>query len=287
MEQKFKYEITAHHRLLDLHFDEILQYRDLIFIFVKRDFKVQFKQTMLGPLWSIIQPLITTVVFTIIFGNLANLTTSDVPGAYLLPGFLFYMAGNICWNYFSMAMTTISRTFLDNRDSMGKVYYPRLASPIATIFSKLVSFGIQLCLFLLCWGYFIAKGGTSIRVTWNLLLIPVVVLQLMLLSLGIGILVSAFTTRYRDLLLIMGFIMDVWRYFCPIAYGLTLVPGKYMGLYMLNPVTLAVTTFRYAAFGFGYFSVAWYMLSWLETIIILVIGLILFNKTEKNFMDVI
>ena len=161
--ENFKTIITAEHHLLDLHLRETFQYRDLIFMFVKRDFTSVYKQTILGPLWAIIQPLLTTVVFTVIFGNLAKLTTADIPGEFAIPGFLFYMAGNICWGYFSSTLQATSNTFLINRATMSKVYYPRLVSPIATAFSKLISFGIQLVMFLVIWVIYYMKGEVSIR----------------------------------------------------------------------------------------------------------------------------
>ena len=158
----FKTTITAEHRLLDLHLRETFQYRDLIFLFVKRDFAALYKQTILDPLWAIIQPLLTTVVFTVIFGNLAKLTTADISGDFAIPGFLFYMAGSICWSYFSGTLDATSKTFLDNRATMGKVYYPRLVSPIATALSNLISFGIQLVKFLVIWLIYYIKFSTNI-----------------------------------------------------------------------------------------------------------------------------
>ena len=285
--QRFKAEITAEHKLFDLHIRETLQYRDLIFLFVKRDFTALYKQTILGPLWAIIQPLLTTVVFTIVFGNLAKLTTADIAGDYVVPGFLFYMSGNICWGYFSQTLGATSNTFLNNRATMGKVYYPRLVAPIATAFSRLVSFGIQLALFALIWLYVIIRGGTSIAVTPSLLLIPLLIIQMMILSVGLGIIISSVTTKYRDLAMLVGFGLELWRYGCPIAYGLGLVPERYLKLYMLNPVTPIITSFRYAVFGFGYFDLKYYILSWCISLVVFLIGLILFSRIERTFMDTI
>lgn len=287
MEQHFKTHISSQHNLFDLHLRETLQYRDLIFLFVKRNFTAQYKQTVLGPLWAIIQPLLTTVVFTIVFGNLAKLTTADVAGNYIIPGFLFYMASNICWGYFSSTLSATSNTFLSNRGTMGKVYYPRLVAPISTALSRLVSFGIQFALMLVVWGFYLLKGGTSIKITPWLLLIPVLILQMMILAIGFGIIISSVTTKYRDLAMLVGFGLELWRYGCPIAYGLQLVPKKYMSLYLFNPVTPILTTFRYAIFGFGYFNVLYYAVSWLISIIVFFIGLILFSRIERTFMDTI
>ena len=285
--QHFKTIISSRHRLFDLHLKETFQYRDLIFLFVKRDFTAMYKQTILGPAWAIVQPLLTTVVFTIIFGNLAHLTTADIEGDFILPGFLFYMSGNICWAYFSSTLHATSNTFLNNRATMGKVYYPRLVSPIATALSNLISFGIQFAMFLCFWLFFVIRGGTSIRVTPMLLLVPVEVLHMMVLAIGCGIIISSVTTKYRDLAMLVGFGLQLWQYGSPIAYGLRLVPEKWLGLYLLNPVTPIVTTFRYSMFGFGYFDLRYYLLSWGVSLLVFLIGLILFSRIERTFMDTI
>lgn len=285
--QHFKTIISSRHRLFDLHLKETFQYRDLIFLFVKRDFTAMYKQTILGPAWAIVQPLLTTVVFTIIFGNLAHLTTADIEGDFILPGFLFYMSGNICWAYFSSTLHATSNTFLNNRATMGKVYYPRLVSPIATALSNLISFGIQFAMFLCFWLFFVIRGGTSIRVTPMLLLVPVEVLHMMVLAIGCGIIISSVTTKYRDLAMLVGFGLQLWQYGSPIAYGLRLVPEKWLGLYLLNPVTPFVTTFRYSMFGFGYFDLRYYLLSWGVSLLVFLLGLILFSRIERTFMDTI
>ncbi len=287
MNQTFKYTINSKHKLFDLHIKETFQYRDLIMLFVKRDFTALYKQTILGPLWAIIQPLLTTVVFTIVFGNLAGLTTADVEGDFIIPGFLFYMAGNICWSYFSTTLTATSNTFLSNQATMGKVYYPRLVSPIATSISNLISFGIQFVMFLFFWCFYLIKGGTSIRITPMLLLVPLTVIQMLILSVGVGIIISSVTTKYRDLAMLVGFGLQLWQYGSPIAYGLGLIPEKVMFLYMLNPVTPIITTFRYAMFGFGYFNLVYYIISWIISLSLFFIGLILFSRIERTFMDTI
>ena len=286
-QQKFKTVLSSEHRLLDLNLKETLRYRDLIMLFVKRDFTALYKQTILGPAWAIIQPLLTTVVFTIIFGNLAHLTTADVDGDFIIPGFLFYMSGNICWHYFSTTLQATSNTFLANRATMGKVYYPRLVSPIATAFSGLISFVIQFVMFLCFWLYFVIRGGTSIQITPMLLMIPLCILQMIILSTGCGIIISSVTTKYRDLAMLVGFGLQLWQYGSPIAYGLQLIPEKWMGLYMLNPVTPIITTFRYGMFGFGYFNLTYYLIGWAVSITIFFIGLILFSRIERTFMDTI
>ena len=287
MEHSFRTHISSEHKLFDLHLKETIQYRDLIVLFVKRDFISHYKQTILGPLWAIIQPLLTTGVFTIVFGNLAKLTTADIPGDYNVPGFLFYMCGSICWGYFSSTLHVTSNTFLNNRATMGKVYYPRLVAPISAAFSNLISFCIQFLMFMIFWLYFVLRGKTEIQITPRFLILPGLVIQIMILSVGLGIIISSMTTKYRDLAMLVGFGLELWRYGCPIAYGLALVPEKYLGLYMLNPVTPILTTFRYAVFGFGFFHLGYYIISLVVTMIVFMIGLILFSRIERTFMDTI
>ena len=287
MNQTYKTTITSRHNLLDLHLQETFQYRDLIILFVKRDFTAKYKQTLLGPAWAIVQPLLTTVVFTIIFGNLARLTTSDVAGDYVLPGFLFYMSGNICWSYFSGTLSATSNTFIGNAAIMGKVYYPRLVTPIATALSNLISFAIQFAMLMVFWLFYVLQGGTSITVTPMLLLMPLCVIQMIILSTGCGIIISSVTTKYRDLAMLVGFGLQLWQYGSPIAYGLQLVPERWMGFYMLNPVTPIITTFRYAVFGFGYFSLTYYLIGWVISLMVFFVGLILFSRIERTFMDTI
>ena len=286
-EKAFKTVIKSDHKIFDLHIKETFQYRDLIFLFVKRDFTALYKQTILGPLWAIIQPLLTTVVFTIIFGNLAKLTRLDTEGDYVLPGFLFYMAGSICWNYFASTMQATSNTFLNNRQTMGKVYYPRLVSPIATAFSNLIAFGVQFVMFSVIWMIYFFKGEVSIQITPALVILPLLVLQMIILAVGFGIIVSSVTTKYRDLALLVGFGLQLWHYACPVAYGLQLVPERWLNIYMLNPMASVITTFRYAVFGFGYFDMTNFIISWLITGCVFFLGLLLFSRIERTFMDTI
>lgn len=286
-DKKYKTVITSKHKLLDLHLKEVFEYKDLIKLFVKRDFTALYKQTILGPAWAIIQPLFTTVIFTIIFGNLAKLTTADIKGDYILPSFLFYMAGNICWTYFSNTLHETSNSFISNANIMGKVYYPRLVTPISTALSQLISFGIQFAMLIAIWLFFIIKGGTSIAITPMLLLLPLTIIQMIILSVGCGIIVSSATTKYRDLRFAVGFCLQLWQYASPVAYGLSLVSNKYLFLYMLNPVAPIITTFRYSLFGFGYFNITLYLISWVITLVVFFIGVVLFSKIERTFMDTI
>ena len=293
-DKDFKTVITSKRRLFDLHIKETISYRDLIFLFVKRDFVAKYKQTILGPLWAIIQPLLTTFVFTIVFGSLARLSQKDIADAYI-PGFLFYLSGTLCWHYFSDTLFRTSNTFIENRHVMGKVYYPRLVTPIATSISNLISFGIQFAMFVVAIIVFAIIGGDSggtytLSITPNLLFLPLIVLQLMLLSSGFGIIISSLTTKYRDLAMLVGFGLQLWQYASPVAYGLTLITNAHsdlLWLYMFNPVTPIVTTFRYSMFGVGYFDLTYYLISWAITLLIAFLGLILFSRIERTFMDTV
>lgn len=288
MQQTWKTHIVPAGRGARINFKEVWEYRDLIGLFVKRDFTAKYKQTVLGPLWAVIQPLLTTVVFSIIFGSLAGLTTADVAGETVqMPSFLFYMIGTITWSYFSATVTANSNTFITNRAIMGKVYYPRIVTPIATAFANLISFAIQIVMFCVIALVYALLGQAEIRVSAYLLLFPVLVLQLVMLSTGVGIIISSLTTKYRDLAMLVGFGLHLWQYLSPIPYGLALIPEKYLGLYMLNPVTPIVTTMRLAFFGTGYFHWGYYGLSLVVTIVVFFVGLVLFNKIERTFMDTV
>lgn len=286
--QTWKKIIEPPQKKLRLNFKEIWSYRDLIGLFVKRDFVSLYKQTILGPLWAVIQPLLTTVVFSIVFGSLAKLTTSDVAGADLqMPSFLFYMIGTITWSYFATTVNATSNTFIANSSIMGKVYYPRMCSPIATSITNLISFFIQLVLFVIIATIYVIAGNADIHPSLYLLMVPLLIVQLMALSMGVGIIISALTTKYRDLKMLVSFGLSLWQYLSPIPYGLALVPEKYLWLYMLNPIAPVVTTMRYAFFGVGYFNLMYYLISIGITIIVFFVGLILFNRIERTFMDTV
>lgn len=286
--QQWKTKVGPAKKGINLNFKELWDYRDLIVLFVKRDFVSKYKQTVLGPLWAVIQPLLTTVVFSIVFGSLAGLTTSDVAGVDIeMPSFLFYMIGTIIWSYFSTTVTHTSSTFITNRAIMGKVYYPRMVSPVSTSLSNLISFLIQIVLFILIAGIYVFTGNAQMQPSWYLAMLPLLVIQLIMLSTGVGIIISALTTKYRDLTMLVGFGLQLWQYLSPIPYGLALIPEKYLGLYMLNPVTPIVTTMRYAFFGVGYFDLTSYLISVGFTVVVFFIGLILFNRIERTFMDTV
>lgn len=289
--QKFKTTITSKHKLFDLHLKETFKYRDLIWLFVKRDFTALYKQTILGPLWAVIQPLLTTFVFSFIFGSLAGLTTADVLGDFNIPSFLFYMSGTMLFTYFSTNVNKVSKIFIENRRTMGKVYYPRLVQPIATSLSNLIPLIINLFLFIIVWLVFLLTGSTDMQATLWLLFIPLIVLQLIVLSVGLGMIISAVTTKYRDLQMLVGFGLQLWQYASPIAYGLTMITKPHPELELLytciNPLTPIVTTFRLSMFGVGYFNYIPYLVGWGITLFVAFIGLMLYSKTEKNFMDTI
>lgn len=276
----YRVEILPKRGLFELNIKEIWDYRDLIFLFVKRTFVSQYKQTVLGPAWAVIQPLLTTLVFTVVFGGLAGLPTDGIPS------FLFYMCGTICWNYFSTNLTVTSTTFVSNAAIFGKVYFPRLVLPISTVITNLISFSIQLCTFLIFWMVYMLNGY-SIHPNWCVLLLPLLLIQMAMLSLGFGIIISALTTKYRDLAMLVSFGVQLWMYATPVAYSSTLIPEKWLGLYMLNPMTPIIETFRYGFLGAGTIDLKYSLISWGVTLFILCVGVILFNKVEKTFMDTV
>lgn len=279
MEQKFTTVIVPQTKLLDFHLNEVLKYRDLIFLFVRRSFVTRYKQTILGPAWALIQPLLTTFVFTFVFGRLAGLAPGEVPS------FLFFMSGNIAWGYFSGCLNSTANTFTGNAGIFGKVYFPRLVTPISTVLSQLITFGIQFFLFLIFLVIYWIKG--NVQPTLYALMLPLLLLEMAVMGLGVGIIISSLTTKYRDLVMLVGFGVQLWMYGTPVAYDIGIVPAKYMTLYMLNPMTPVITTFRKAFLGLGSFDLLYYLLSWAFTLMVLFIGIILFNKVEKTFMDTV
>jgi len=290
--QKWKRIIKSKRKPFDLQFGEVWRYRDLIALFVKREFISKYKQTILGPLWAIIQPLLTTVVFSVVFGKIAGLPVTDSSeSSILLPPFLFYMAGTIAWGYFSHVVSATSETFRANARIMSKVYFPRLVSPISTAISNLISYGIQILLFIIIYAVCAIVGIAEVNFTVNVLLVPLCILQMMLLGLGTGILISSLTTKYRDLAMLVGFGLQLWEYASPVAYGLSLVTehasAAAFNAYMINPFTSIVTTIRYGVFGSGYFNITFYLISWGVTLLLFFAGVLLFNRVEKTFTDTI
>lgn len=278
--KRFQTWITPKRKLLDFNLQELWRYRDLILLFVRRTFVAQYKQTILGPAWAVIQPLFTTVIFTIVFGNLAGLAPEGVPT------FVFYLSGSVLWNYFSGCLTGTSTTFTANAAILGKVYFPRLVMPISTVISNMISFAIQFCFFLFFFTYYLIAGD-SIHPNGLVLLTPLLLLHLALLSLGVGIIISALTTKYRDLVMMISFGVQLWMYATPIAYDMAIIPEKYLFIYMANPVTPIVNMFRYAYLGVGQPYWEHYGVSVIVTLCILILGVILFNRVEKTFMDTV
>ena len=280
--QTFTTVIRPKNGWFDLKLKEVYAYRDLIFLFVKRNFVSKYKQTILGPAWAIIQPLLTTVVFTLVFGNIAGLAPGGVPS------FIFYLSGTILWTYFSNCLSQTANTFVANSSTMGKVYFPRLVMPISTVCSELISLAIQYG-FLLIFLVYYAVTGQGVAPNWWMLMTPVLVLQLAMLSLGCGIIISALTTKYRDLAMLVGFGTQLWMYASPVAYDMysfaAFAPGgKWHALYMCNPVTPIVNLFRYGYLGIGSMEWQYYAISWGVTLALLFVGTVLFSRVEKTYM---
>ena len=280
--EKYTLIITPHHKLWHVDFKEIWRYRDLITLFVKRNIIVQYKQTILGPLWYIIQPVLTVIMNMVVFGGIAKMSTDGIPQP------LFYMAGNVCWFYFSDCLNQTSTTFTANQSMFGKVYFPRLVVPISTVLSNLLRFGIQLGLFIALWIWFFAAGA-DVRVNVIVLvLLPVIVVMLAGLGLGFGILISSMTTKYRDLTVLFSFIVQLWMYATPIVYPLSMVTNeKLRTLIMLNPMTSIIEAFKYATLGEGYFSWLTLGYSFAFMSILLLFGIVIFNKVQRSFMDTV
>lgn len=279
-EQQWSKVIAADKGWFDIRLGELWRYRDLIMLFVRRDFVAIYKQTILGPFWFLLQPIVSTIVFTIIFGQIAKIPTDGIPNV------LFYMSGIVAWNYFSSCLNGTSNTFIANAGIFGKVYFPRLAVPVSVVLINLLTFAIQFSLLLACVLYFSSKGA-PIKLTTYTFLIPLLVVQMAALGLGLGILVSALTTRYRDLAFALGFGMQLWMYATPIVYPLSQVPAHLYPIVAANPMSAIIEAFRFALVGAGSFSGLSLLISMLETIVILFLGIIVFTRVEKNFMDTV
>jgi len=270
-------------KLLSLNLKEIWRYKDLLEMYIKRDIVTFYKQTILGPLWFFIQPIFTTIVFMFVFGGLAKIPTDGIPQA------LFYLSGITLWNYFSESLTKTADTFLTNQAIFGKVYFPRLIAPLSITITGLIKMFIQFALFAVLYIYFVVKG-VPVRPNLYALLFPVLILILAFLSLGFGIIISSMTTKYRDLKFLITFAMQLWMYATPVIYPLSVMEGsykKYMWFIQANPVTSVIETFKFGFLGQGTFT--WLSLGYsaLFSILILLIGIIVFNKVERSFMDVI
>jgi len=267
--------------LLELNLGELWAYRDLTMMYVKRDIVTFYKQTILGPLWFVIQPVLTTVMFMFIFGRLAGISTDGIPGP------LFYFSGIILWNYFADCLTRNSRVFIDNQHVFGKVYFPRLVVPLSVTISNLVRFGIQFAIFLVLYAWYYFQPGTVVRPNVHIMLLPLLVLMTAGLSLGFGIIFSSLTTKYRDLTFLLQFAVQLWMYASPVIYPLNTIPADKRWILVLNPMTSVIETFKYGAIGQGVFS--WWHLGYslLFMTVMLFLGIVVFNKVEKGFMDTV
>jgi lipopolysaccharide transport system permease protein len=272
-------EIEGSISLFDLNFKDVWYYRDLLFLFVKRDFISFYKQTILGPIWFFIQPLFTTIIYTFIFSSLAHISTDGLPQP------LFYLAGITAWNYFADCITKTSTVFRDNANIFGKVYFPRLILPLSIVFSNLVRFGVQMILFLAMMVYY--WHNSTLSPNWALLMFPVLVLMMALLGLGLGLIVTAMTTKYRDLAFLVTFGVQLMMYTTTVVYPLSTAPVKFRHIIELNPMTGIIEAFRYSFLGKGEFS-AWSIgYSAIVTVAVLILGIIIFDMTEKTFVDTV
>ncbi len=272
--------IQPSHNFFDLKLKELWQYRDLLFLLVKRDFVSFYKQTIFGPLWFFIQPIFTTIVFTFIFGNLAKIPTDGIPQP------VFYLAGISCWNYFSDCLTKTSTVFKDNAPIFGKVYFPRLIMPISIVLSNLVRFGVQFLLFLVVVGYYMMKGA-AIHPTACLALFPILVLLMAAQGFGFGLIISALTNKYRDLSFLVAFGVQLAMYATTVVYPLSAAPAKYIWLIKLNPMTPIIEFTRYGFLGSGNHDLSMLIYSVASTLVLVLLGVFTFNKVEKNFIDTV
>lgn len=272
--------INAKKKWFDFNLKELWEYRELVFLFFKRNYSTRYKQTILGPAWLIISPIFTVFAYTIVFGGIAGLSTDGVPRP------MFYLAGSVLWNFFNGCVTEISNTFSDNAGLFGKIYFPRLVNPLSTILTRLADFFIQMGLLIVIYFYYL-YNGYNVKINIFILLCPIVLLQFSMLALGIGIIVSSITTKYKDLKVLVGFGMQIWLYASPVMYSVTLIPKKFYALYLLNPITPGLLIFKKALFGIGKIPYFNWGISWIVTLFVMVIGVMIFNRVEKTFMDTI
>ena len=280
VKEEWTLEIKPEVGWLELHLDDVWRYRDLLVMFVKRDFVATYKQTILGPLWFLVQPLLTTAMFVLVFTRVARIPTDGVPPA------VFYLSGLTIWNYFATCLTKTSGTFTNNAAIFGKVYFPRLVVPLSNVISSLISFGIQLGLLLVIMAYYYTKGELGLPNAY-VLLIPVLLVLISLLGLGLGIIVSSLTTKYRDLSLLVGFGVQLAMYATPVIYPLSYLSAKYQTLVAINPIAPLVESFRFGLLGVGTFEWPYLAYSVLVTARVWLVGVIIFNRVEKSFMDVV
>lgn len=280
MKEQKEVIIRAKTGWFDINFKEIWDYRDLILVFIKRNFKLIYKQTILGPAWLLLNPIITSVIFTFVFGQFAGISTDGVPQ------FLFYMAGTTLWNLFSGAVTTNANIFVDNASVYGKIYFPRLASPIAQTINSFVNFIIQFAALLVFFIFYMVTG-TTLNFTLNMLLVPILLIHLLILAFSIGLIASSLTAKYRDFAFIIALGMQLWMYVTPVVYPMSLTGGWMYKLLLLNPMTPIMNNFKWAFLGSGEFMLGSWIISALLTAIMLFFGLVAFGKVEKNFVDTV
>lgn len=280
-DKKYHKVITAEHKFLKLNLKEVWQYRDLIVLFTKRNFVVQYKQTVLGPAWLFINPIISSLIYCFVFGGLAGMGTDGIPQI------LFYMSGNAIWAFFSTCLSGNAHTFTANANVFGKVYFPRLTTPISNVLSSVIRFGIQMLLVLVFLVVYMIRGEVAPNFLYWLM-IPVILVHLGLMGMGLGIIISSMTTKYRDLSVLVGFGMQLWMYVTPIVYPLTQTGDKwYKWILLVNPVTAPVEVFRYALLGNGTIAPGYLVWSWAFTLAVTLFGIMIFNKVERTFMDTV
>ena len=278
--QNYTTYISSERKWFDLNLKEVWQYRDLILLFTKRSFTVTYKQTILGPAWIFLNPLISSFMYAIVFGGIAGIGTDGIPQL------LFYLCGNAIWTFFSSSLTKNANTFTSNAGVFGKVYFPRLTVPVSNVLSSGIQFGIQMLLTLIFLVYYVFMG--AVHPNWGAwLLIPVVLVHLGMLGLGCGMIISSLTTKYRDLTVLVGFGVSLWMYATPVIYPMSEVDGLLKTILMVNPVTAPVELFRYAVLGVGSVNWLFYGISWVLTIVVTVLGIMIFNRVEKTFMDTV
>ncbi|WBL23180.1 ABC transporter permease [Zunongwangia sp. HRR-M8] len=283
IEDNWLYEISPKRKLIDLNFQEIWRYRDLLILFVKRDITTVYKQTILGPLWFFIQPLFTSVIYTLVFNNIASISTGSVPN------FLFNLTGITAWNYFNQCFTSTSNTFNQNAALFGKVYFPRVIVPLSKVIAGLVKFGIQLLILIVFYIYYIYQGS-SVTPNANIILFPVYVILMAFMGLGFGMIISAMTTKYRDLTVLIGFATSLLVYISAVPYPLSQVEEKMPDIawiVRLNPLTQIIEGFRYMILDEGIFNLGSFLYTIGISLALFLIGLITFNRTEKNFIDTV
>lgn len=280
-EKKWDLTITPRDRLLAIDWEELWRYRDMFVLFVERNFRTAYKQTILGPLWFIITPVLSVIVYATVFGGIANIPTDGIPPI------LFYLLGISVWGYFSSCVSATSNSFVTNADIFGKVYFPRIIMPLVAVTTNLLTFAIQLAIFAAFYVYY-AATGTSLVIHWQVVLFPLLILLLALMSVGFGMIFSSMTTKYRDLQIMLAKIISLWVYITPVIYPLSLVTNEKLHMAMsLNPVTPVMEAIKYSLLGQGQFSWLWLGYSAAFTLVLLIFGLMLFNKVQKSFMDTV